>query len=132
MKSGKREALYDELDTQYLPQVKRVVKQILRPDVRPERVSFAKVQKSLDLPQKIFNKLPKCRAYIEKHIESQPEYWAREIEWAVAELIQEDQPLNTSRIMKKTNMRIRDIECCCPYVKNPEVKTLVSNMLKSS
>ena len=63
-KSGKREALYDELDTQYLHQVKRVVKQILRPDVRPERVSFAKVQKTLDLPQKIFNKLPKCRAYI--------------------------------------------------------------------
>ena len=128
-KSGKREALYDELDTQYLPQVKRVVKQILRPDVRPERVSFAKVQKTLDLPQKIFNKLPKCRAYIEKHIESQPEYWAREIEWAVAELRQEDQPLNTSRIMKKTNMRIRDIECCCPYIQNPEVKSLVSNML---
>ena len=128
-KSGKREALYDELDTQYLPQVKRVVKQILRPNVRPERVSFAKVQKTLDLPQKIFNKLPKCRAYIEKHIESQPEYWAREIEWAVAELIQEDQPLNTSRIMKKTNMRIRDIECCCPYIQNPEVKSLVSNML---
>ena len=128
-KSGKREALYDELDTQYLHQVKRVVKQILRPDVRPERVSFAKVQKSLDLPQKIFNKLPKCRAYIEKHIESQPEYWAREIEWAVAELRQEDQPLNTSRIMKKTNMRIRDIECCCPYIQNPEVKSLVSNML---
>ena len=131
-KSGKREALYDELDTQYLPQVKRVVKQILRPNVRPERVSFAKVQKTLDLPQKIFNKLPKCRAYIEKRIESQPEYWAREIEWAVAELIQEDQPLNTSRIMKKTNMRIRDIECCCPYIQNPEVKTLVSNMLKPS
>ena len=128
-KSGKREALYDELDAQYLPQVKKVVKQILRPDGRPERVSFAKVQKTLELPQKIFNKLPKCKAYIEKHIESQPEYWAREIEWAIAELIQEDKPLNTSRIMKKTNMRIRDIECCCPYIKNPEVKTLVSNML---
>ena len=131
-KSGKREALYDELDAQYLPQVKKVVKQILRPDGRPERVSFAKVQKTLDLPQKIFNKLPKCRAYIEKHIESQPEYWAREIEWAVAELIQDDKPLNTSRIMKKTNMRIRDIECCCQYIKNPEVKSLVSNMLSPS
>ena len=131
-KSGKREALYDELDAQYLPQVKKVVKQILRPDGRPERVSFAKVQKTLELPQKILNKLPKCKAYIEKHIESQPEYWAREIEWAIAELIREDKPLNTSRIMKKTNMRIRDIECCCPYIKNPEVKSLVSNMLSPS
>jgi hypothetical protein len=131
-KSGKREALYDELDAQYLPQVKKVVKQILRPDGRPERVSFAKVQKTLGLAQKQFNKLPKCKAYIEKHIESQPEYWAREVEWAIAELIRDDKPLNTSRIMKKTNMRIRDIECCYTKIKNPETKSLIESLLFSA
>lgn len=128
-KSGKREALYGELDAQYLPQVKKVVKQILKHGGRPERVSFAKVQKTLGLAQKQFNKLPKCKAYIEKHIESQPEYWAREVEWAVAELIREYKPVNTTRIMKKTNMRIRDIECCWSYIKNSETKELLGNML---
>lgn len=131
-KSGKREIMYDELDAQYLPQVQKVVKKILGHSGRPERVSFAKVQKTLGLAQKQFNKLPKCKAYIEKYIESQPEYWAREVEWAIAELIRDDKPLNPSRIMKKTNMRIRDIECCCPYIKNANIQSLVSNMLSSS
>lgn len=126
---GKRRVMYDEMDAQYLPQVKSAVQQILGHPGRPERLSFAKVQKALGLPQKQFNKLPKCKAYIGKHIESQPAYWAREIEWAVAELMQAGKPLNTSQIMKKTNMRPRDIQCCCPYIKNPDVKSLVSSML---
>jgi hypothetical protein len=125
----KRRAMYDEMDAQYLPQVKSAVQQILGHPGRPERLSFAKVQKALGLPQKQFNKLPKCKAYIEKHIESQPAYWAREVEWAIAELMQEGKPLNASQIMKKTNMRIRDIQCCCPYIKNPDVKALVSSMI---
>ena len=121
--------LYDELDAQYLPQVKTVVKQILNHDGRPEKVSFAKVQKTLGLAQKQFNKLPKCKSYIEKHIETQPEYWAREIEWAVSELQREDKPLNKTQIMKMTNMRVRDMECCFPYIKTPEIQSLVSDML---
>lgn len=120
---------YGVLLPEYLPQVKSVIQQILGHPGRPEKVSFAKVQKALGVPQKQFDKLPKCKAYIEKHIESQPVYWAREVEWAIAELMQEGKPLNTSRIMKKTNMRIHDIECCCPYIKKPDVKSLVSNML---
>lgn len=126
---GKRRAMYDEIDTQYLPQVKSVIQQILGHPGRPKKVSFAKVQEALGLPQKQINKLPKCKAYIAKHIEPQPVYWAREVEWAIAELMREGKPLNTSRIMKKTNMRVRDIECCCPYIKNPDVKALVSSMI---
>lgn len=130
MKTGKKEMRYGELDAQYLPQVKKVVKQILNNTGRPKRVSVAKVQKTLGLPQKQFNKLPMCKAYIEKHIEPQPEYWAREVEWAVAELIREDKILNSTQIMKKTNMRIRDIECCCTYIKNAETKAIVTKLLQ--
>lgn len=128
---GKRRARYDEMDTQYLPQVKSVIQQILGHGSRPEKVSFAKVQKALGLPQKQIDKLPKCKAYITKHIEPQPVYWAREVEWAITELMQEGKPVNTSQIMKKTNMRIRDIQCCCPYIKNPDVKSLISSILSS-
>lgn len=128
-KTGPRGIMYDELDAQYLPQVKKVVLKILTHTGRPEKVSFAKVQKTLGLPQKQFNKLPKCKAYIEEHIETQAEYWAREVEWAIGELEREDRPLNCTRIMKLTNMRIRDIECCCPYIKNPKIKFLISIML---
>lgn len=126
---GKRRARYGEMDTQYLPQVKSVIQQILGHPGRPEKVSFAKVQKALGLPQKQISKLPKCKAYIEKHIEPQPVYWAREVEWAIAELRQEGKPLTTSQIMKKTNMRVRDIQYCCPYIKKADYQLLVGNML---
>lgn len=128
-KTGPRQLIYEELDNQYLPQVKRVVKQILNNKGRPEKVSFAKVQKALGLPQKQIHKLPKCKTHIQKNIESQPEYWAREIEWAINELIKENKPLNTSRIMKLTNMRLRDIEISVSYIKNQEIQTLVRELL---
>jgi hypothetical protein len=68
-KSGSRAILYNELDTQYLPQVKTIVGQMLSRDGRPQKLSFTKIQKSLNLPQKQINKLPRCKAYIEKHLE---------------------------------------------------------------
>ncbi|MGN1161690.1 MAG: TniQ family protein [Candidatus Fimenecus sp.] len=128
-KTGPKQLIYEELDKQYLPQVKRVVRQILNNKGRPEKVSFAKVQKALGLPQKQIYKLPKCKTYIQKNIESQPEFWAREIEWAVNKLIQENKPLNTSRIMKLTNMRLRDIEISVSYIQNKEIQELVRELL---
>ena len=128
-KTGPKQLLYEELDNQYLPQVKRTIRQFLNNKGRPEKVSFAKVQKALGLPQKQIYKLPKCKTYIQKNIESQPEYWAREIEWAVNELIQGNKPLNTSRIMKLTNMRLRDIEVSVSYIKNEEIQALVCELL---
>ncbi len=128
-KTGPKQLMYKELDNQYLPPVKKIVRQIINKDGRPEKVSFAKVEKALGLPQKQINKLQKCKTYIQKNIESQPEYWAREIEWAVNELIQENKPLNTSRIMKLTNMRLRNIEVSVSYIKNPEKHALVRELL---
>ena len=128
-KTGPKQLIYEELDNRYLPQVKKVVRQILNKDGRPKKVSFAKVQKILGLSQKQIYKLPKCNSYIRKRIESQPEFWAREIEWAVNKLIQENKPLNTSRIMKLTNMRLRDIEISVSYIKNQEIQTLVRDLL---
>ncbi len=45
------------------------------------------------------------------------------------ELIKENKPLNTSRIMKLTNMRLRDIEVSVSYIKNQEIQALVRELL---
>ena len=128
-KSGPRAIQYDKLDEQYLPQVKTIVGQMLVHDGKPKKLSFAKVQKALNLPQKQINKLPRCKTYIEQHLESQYEFWARKVEWAVSAIKQENRPVNRSRIMKMTNMRPNDIACCCPYIKNPEIKKVVESLL---
>ena len=128
-KSGSRAIQYDKLDEQYLPQVKTIVEQMLSNEGKPQKLSFAKVQKALNLPQKQINKLPRCKAYIEAYLESQEEFWAREVEWVVSVLKQESRPVSRSRIMKMTNMRPNDIACCCPYIKNSETKTLIEALL---
>ena len=128
-KSGPKATLYNELDAKYLPEVKNIVGQMLSHDGRPEKLSFAKIQKALNLPQKQLNKLPLCKTYIEKHLESQSEFWAREVEWAVSVLTQENRPISRSRIIKMTNMRPNDLECCCPHIKNLEIKELVQSLL---
>ena len=129
-KSGPKQIMYDELDEKYLPQLKRVVKQILSDKGRPEKLSFAKVQKAMNLPQKQINKLPKCKAYIETRIETQPQFWAREVEWAISELVKNNRPISLSRIMKLTNVRRRDIECCLQYIEKQEIKMLLIQMTR--
>ena len=128
-KSGPRAIQYDKLDEQYLPQVKTIVEQMLFSDGRPEKLSFAKVQKALNLPQKQIKKLPRCKTYIEKHLESQETFWAREVEWAISVLKNENRPISRSRIMKMTNMRPNDLKCCYPHIKNEKIKELVESLL---
>lgn len=128
-KSGVREARYNELDKKYLPQVKDIVEEIVDKQGRPEKLSFAKVTKALSLPQKQINKLPKCKAYIEQYIETQPQFWARQVEWAYIELQSNDKPINLTRIMKLTNMRLKDIKCCSSYIKNEKVKLIIDELL---
>ena len=124
-KSGVREARYNELDEKYLPQVKDIVEEIVNKQGRPEKLSFAKVTKALSLPQKQINKLPKCKEYIEQYIETQPQFWARQVEWAYKEMQNNDNPINFTRIMKLTNMRLKDIKCCSTYIKNEKVKLAI-------
>ena len=128
-KTGPRIRQYEEIDDRCLPQVKMVVKNILNHNDRPEKLSFAKVSKALGLPSKYFDKLPRCKSYIEKHIESQGEFWARELEWSVAKLILRGDSITLSRIMKMTNMRIRDIGVSSQYIKDGNTKRIICDML---
>lgn len=126
--SVSREKVYEELDKKHLSGVKKTVKKILSKDGRPERVSVAKVQRMMGLPQKQLNKLPRCKNYIDKHIETQESFWAREVEWAIGELQREGKSITLSKMMKMTNMRKNDIEGCLRYIQNQETKALLGQI----
>ena len=104
-KSGLRAKGYERLDEELLPKGKSLVDEIIGEEDKPERVSLTKVQRLLNLPQKQFSKLPKCKAYIESKTETQEEYWIRKLEWAVKELEKENRALTLTNIMRLTNMR---------------------------
>lgn len=86
-------------------------------NTRPKKVTAYAVQKMLGLPDKQINHLPQCRKEIEKFHESQEQYWAREVVWAVNKILNEGQVLNWKHIRNLTNMKKRDIILCLPEIK---------------
>ena len=108
--SGPRRREYKKLDEELLPKVKVVVDGIIGKEGKPERVSPTKIQRLMGLPQKQFNKLPKCKSYIESKAETQDEYWKRKVEWATREIEQEGGIVTVSKISKRTNMRKEQIQ----------------------
>ena len=58
--------------------------------------------------------LPKCLAEIQRHEESQEQYWAREVAWAARQ--DNGVTLTWRKVRDLTNMRRRDFEACLPYI----------------
>lgn len=69
------------------------------------------------LPDKRFEKLPRCREEIKEHTEPQKEYWAREAVWAYRKLVREGRPVNWTQIRRLTNMKNVDFQGCKPYLR---------------
>ena len=119
--SGIRSQAWDELDDKLLPQVIEAVDAVYHAEGRPQKVSVTGIQRRLGLAQKQFHNLPKCKAYIEKHTETQPMYWAREVVWAIGEVEASGQELNWKRIRELTNMKPNDLRCCMEFISDADV-----------
>lgn len=129
LRTGSRAAKYEELDEKYLPEVKRIVNELLHNSGRPQKLSFAKVQKILDIPHKQIFKLPNCKAYIAHHMESQEEYWARELAWAVDKLDNQNKKITLKKIMQLTNMRKENIASSYRLITNEEIKAICKQLI---
>ena len=74
----KRTFAWEKMDEELLPKVRETIA-LLQGDgmTRPQRVTVSAVTKKMHLPDKRFEKLPRCREEIKAHTEPQKEYWAR-------------------------------------------------------
>ena len=68
--------------------------------------------------KKISLHLFKCLAKIQRHEESQEQYWAREVAWAASQVEDSGVTLAWRKVRDLTNMRRRDLEACLPYITN--------------
>lgn len=118
LKSGAKAYNWEKIDRDTLPLVKDAIKKLRgKEGERPKKVTIYAVEKMLGLPDKrISQYLPKCREEIKKYRESQEEYWAREVVWAVDTLRKNGDALNWKHIRNLTNMRKRDLTACMPYL----------------
>lgn len=120
--SGPRKKNWEAFDVKMYPQVQELVNHILSQEGRPRKVSVAAVQDQLKLPQKQLDNMPLCKRYILDHIESNAEYWAREIEWAYYEVLRSGASMNWRHLRNLTNMRPHNLVACIPCIRQPEIK----------
>ena len=120
LKCGIKAYDWQQIDKDTLPFVRDAIRKLQGNEKnRPKKVTVFAIEKLLHLPSKrIATYLPKCRAEIEKYQESQEEYWAREVVWAVNHIITEGDRLNWKQIRNLTNMRKQDLIKCVPYLSN--------------
>lgn len=113
----KRSTVWEKMDEKMLPEVRKVVRRMYDTgEERPKRITVSAVRREMGLPDKRIEKLPKCRAEILKHQETQSEYWAREAVWAYEKLVREGAVVSWKKIRVLTNMKKADFEGCLPYV----------------
>lgn len=133
LKSGAKTKDWEKVDKATLSRVRDAVSKLQGDgDIRPKKVSPFAIEKILGLPSKRLDNLPLCRAEIERHIESQQEYWAREVVWAVRQVQKSGGVLVWRRIRDLTNMRRIDFEACLPYLDrfiDSELTEQIKNLL---
>lgn len=121
---------YTALDTELLPKVHKALKDLYNTGTeRPKRVCANAIQRQLGLQEKIFEKLPICKKLILSHQETQEEFWAREVTWAVDELERQGKELCVTRIYELTNMDKRQLCSCMGEIKDRTIKKKVEVLL---
>ncbi|MCD8329550.1 MAG: TniQ family protein [Lachnospiraceae bacterium] len=118
LRSGAKPHHWNQMDIETLPLVKDAIQSIQGDGTqRPGKVTVPTVERFLNLPGKrIAEHLPLCRHEIEKHRESQVQYWARETVWAVNQIIASGDVLNWKHVRNLTNMRRNNLVDCLPYL----------------
>lgn len=114
---------YSMLDKELLPKVQEILNAWNNTGMRrPKRVSTNAIQRTLGLPPKMFEKLPMCRELILSNMETQEQYWAREITWAVAQVEIQGKELCITRIYELTNMNKRQYKSGLKCVLDEELR----------
>ena len=118
LRCGAKSKNWEQIDDATLPLVKKAIKSLHGDGIsKPKKVTVFAVEKKLGLPSKrISTYLPKCRMEIEKNRETQEQYWAREVVWAVHQVKKKGEILIWRKVRDLTNLRRRDFEVCLPYI----------------
>jgi len=126
---------WKKIDKDTLPSVKNTIIKVYNgnyPNEKPRRVTVYGIEKMLGFSQKTFKNLPLCTAEIKKYEESYPEYWAREVVWAVEHINKEFVTLTDIKL--KTNIRDNQLAKCLPYLckyTDKETVDVIKRLVKS-
>jgi hypothetical protein len=96
----------DQADIELLPRLQKVVINIYGDgDARPRKISISQVSKAMRVDSHRLKKMKRCMDFFNQYYESQEEYWARELVWAVKRTERDGDSLSFSHIQDLTNLR---------------------------
>lgn len=132
-KCGAKPKNWKQIDRESLPLVKDAVGKLWGGGgERPHRITESTVCRLLGYPDNRLELMPLCRAELLKYKESQEQYWAREIVWAIQKILKGGKVPNWKQIRTLTNMRKDNVLSCLPYLKviaEPELYEMVLAVL---
>lgn len=112
-KCGAKRKDWSSIDIETLKVVRTLIEELNKDERnRPERITEFKICTLLGCPNRKLDYLPLCKKEVMKYKETQEEYWAREVIWAVRKIKEEGAPLNWKHIRNLTNMRKCNLESC--------------------
>ena len=105
-----------------MPLVKKSIKELQgQGGERPHKVNVFAVSKKLGLSDKRLYLLPKCMKEVLKHQESQEQYWAKEVIWAINKIQNDGISLNWKQVRVLTNMRKANLIATLPYLEEMDL-----------
>lgn len=117
---------WEKLDNETLPKVKKIISDTYGTNInRPNKVTEYAICKKLNFPNKRFDYLPLCRKEIQKYKESNEEYWARKVIWAINTIKNKGEVLNFRKIRNLTNMRKEYLIACMPQLEKIGDKDII-------
>ncbi len=119
-------------DKKLVRQVKQIVADIYgKGDKRPRKVSVKAVARALGIDDHKLKKMKLCMAEINHYYETQEQYWAREIIWAVEQIQMNNEPMNYRHIRNYVNLKKENIKGSINDIKvrNEKVYNIISRIL---
>ena len=109
-RKGRYENKVEEDDRRLLKDVKKITAKIYGYDnIRPRKVTAKAVSRALGIDFHRLKKMRSCMDEINRYYETQEQYWAREIIWAVGRIQEKDEPLNYKHIRNYVNLKKENI-----------------------
>lgn len=115
---------WSERDNAILVQLKTIVKDMLRFDTRPERITISRLGKKgkcLSILEKHIDKIPKSKEFIDSVIEDQDAFCIRKLNWAAKQLAE------IGEVKEWRLRRMAGVGNNCSPKTNKKIQDLISN-----
>lgn len=128
-KGGCKKKDWGVLDKQLLPQVKKTVSFMKeKAGERPVKITKFLVAEQLEIPPKSFERLKRCTDYVNSFEETQEEFWAREIIWAIKKIEKEGSELYYTAVRRLLNVKRKHIAAALPFITDTRIRSIAAEM----